>query len=64
MMHNRTHPVQTFTDILEISGHNLNVELGPNEFFDQTDNIGLFSQEEPEPYKFLSVKNSLIEKLP
>lgn len=53
-------PIHSMREIYHFKGDSRSlIGLGPNEFIDKTDSIGLFSQH-PEPYEFLSVKQ--IEK--
>ena len=37
------------------------IELGPNEFYDESDRLGLFDSDE-EPHKYLTVQNVKEEK--
>ena len=40
----------------------MQIELGPNEFIDKRDRLGLFGSDKPEPYTFLSVKKEDLDK--
>ena len=57
-MKNRKTPMQKYRELFALNNTNfLHIELGPNEFIDRTDKLGLFSKAEAETYTFLSVKN-------
>ena len=57
-MKNRTEPMQKFREFTKEmkSNDKLELELGPNEFTDKKDRIGLFSLSDPEPHSFLTLE--------
>ena len=56
-MKNRTTPIQKYRELFELrSTHHLILELGPNEFTDKTDRLGLFSSSELDSHNFLTVQ--------
>ena len=56
-MKNRSSPIQTIREHFQVAeSEKLTIELGPSEFTERNDRIGLFSKSDPEPYNFLSIK--------
>lgn len=49
--------MQMVRKLYEVGDKVITFELGPNEFYDKTDRVGLFSYDNEEPVKFLSIES-------
>lgn len=55
-MKDKTSPIQLQRKLIELTGTEFvdYIKLSPNEFVDNSDQIGIFAQDEQEPHKFLT----------
>lgn len=56
VMKDQDSPIQTIRRPIYATHQKVTIELAPNEFTDNQDRVGLFSQRDAEPFKFLSIE--------
>ena len=63
-MKDRDNPIQTYRELFTATSSTVTLELGPNEFYDIDDRLGLFTAAEPEPHTWLTVVNDSAKSIP
>ena len=63
-MKDRDNPIQPYRELFTATRSQVIIELGPNEFYDIDDRLGLFSAVEPEPYTWLTVVRDTAKYIP
>ena len=63
-MKDRDNPIQTYRELFTATSSTVTLELGPNEFYDIDDRLGLFTAAEPEPHTWLTVVRDTTYSIP